>query len=379
VTDSLRVALNAESLVGDSSGTTANYIRALLRRVPPYGVQLEPVVAFHRLSALAESGLAHARRLAVPRNTLYRRWSRGHGSSPAADASVFHAPTLAFPPRGDASLVVTIHDLISLSYQDEVGAQTVAQHRAMLDRIGDADLVVVPSQATADALGASEYRHDRVRVVPMGTDLQSPSPDDAAAVLERLRVEKPYVLWIGTLDPWRNPEGVVRGFVEALDAGVPNSDTLSLYMVGPRGWWSSELADFVSSRGLSERVRRIDEQPAPARAALYSEASVFVFPAFVDGSAQPLLEAMACGAPIVTSNVSAMPEIAGAAAQICDPNSNASIGDAIGKVLRDTELASDLRRLGLRRAAEFTWDRTARETVQAYRDALASSPVNATS
>lgn len=375
MTDTIRVTLNAEPLVGDAPAGVQAYIRALLRRLPSHGVQLEPVVALHRLSTLAGAGLSHARRLSMPRGALYKRWARGHGSS--IEASLVHAPTLTFPPRGDAPLVVTIHDLIFLSHPDEFGSAYVAQQKAMLDRIGEADVVIVPSQATADALAASEYRHDRVRVVPMGTDIEVPSDEDRAAILERLKVEKPYVLWIGTLDPWRNPEGVVRGFVEALDAGVPNADELSLYMVGPRGWWSSDVADFVSSRGLSDRVRRLDEQPAPIRAALYADASAFVFPAFLDASGAQLLEAMACGAPVVTSNVSAMPEIAGAAAQLCDPSNFAAIGAALGKVLRDTDLADDLRRLGRKRAAEFSWDRTARDTLRAYREVLAGSNVSA--
>jgi len=376
MTDALRVTINAEPLVGDASTATATYIRALLRRLPPEGVQLEPLVAFHRLSTLAEAGLPHAHRLSRAHNSLYRRWARGRGPSAPTGAALFHAPTLAFPPREDKPLVVTVHDLIFLAHPDDFPQQVVASQQAMLERLGDADLVVVPTQATADALAATEYAHEHVRVVPMGTDVTPPSDEERGVVLERLRVDKPYVLWIGTLDPWRNPEGVVRGFVEALDAGVPNADELRLYLVGPRGWWSQDLADFIASRGLGDRVRRIDEQPAPARGALYADASAFVFPAFLEGSGQPLLEAMACGAPIVASNVSAMPEIVGSAAQLCDPADNASIGAAIGQVLRDSDLAEDLRRLGRKRAAEFTWERTARETLRAYRDALSEAPVS---
>jgi glycosyltransferase involved in cell wall biosynthesis len=81
---------------------------------------------------------------------------------------------------------------------------------------------------------------------------------------------------------------------------------------------------------------------------------------------------MACGAPVVTSNASSLPEVAGSAAELCDPNDHASIGQALAKILRDPDLADDLKRLGFRRAQEFTWERTARETMACYREALAS-------
>jgi glycosyltransferase involved in cell wall biosynthesis len=375
--DALRVALITEQLMQEGSGSVGTYIRSLLRRLPLEGVELDPVVAFHRSSALADAGLPHARRLAVGRSQLQRRWARGRGPGATEDVALVHAPTLSFPPQMGKPLVVTVHDLVFLDHRDAFGAQAVAYQQAMLERLGDADLVIVPSQATADALAATEYAHDRVRVVPMGTDITPPDEAERAKTLERLRVEKPYVLWIGTLDPWRNPEGVVRGFVEAIDAGVPGADELHLYLAGPRGWWSAELAEFISSRNLSDRVRRIDEQPASVRGALYAEAAAFVFPSFVEGSGQPVLEAMACGAPVVTSNTSALPEVVGSAAQLCDPNDNAAIGAAIGKVLRDTELAEDLRRLGRKRASEFTWERTARETLRSYQEVLAPVAIGA--
>jgi glycosyltransferase involved in cell wall biosynthesis len=117
-------------------------------------------------------------------------------------------------------------------------------------------------------------------------------------------------------------------------------------------------------------VRRIDAQTVPVRASLYAEASAFLFPSFAEGFGLPVLEAMACGAPVVTSNTSSLPEVAGSAAQLCDPNDHDSIGNALARVLRDADLAADLRRLGYRRAESFTWERTARETAAAYREVL---------
>jgi glycosyltransferase involved in cell wall biosynthesis len=281
---------------------------------------------------------------------------------------------MAFPPRDERPLVVTVHDLNFREYPDAYPASGLAFHEAMLQRLSDASLVIVPSRATADALAASEHAHDRVRVVPMGTDMEAPSPEDRDRILEDLNIERPYVLWMGTLEPRKNPEGVIRGFVHALESGLPEAATLHLYMVGPRGWWSGDLAELISERGLQDRLRRINEQPIPVRAALYSGASAFVFPSLAEGFGLPILEAMACGAPVVTSNRSSMPEVAGAAAEFCDPSDASSIGSAIAKVLRDPDLAEDLRRAGYKRAREFTWERTARRTVACYREALSGQP-----
>jgi glycosyltransferase involved in cell wall biosynthesis len=366
----VRVSLVAEQLLHEIPGGIGTYVRSLLRRLPSAGVELEPVVALHRRSTLASSGLPHARRMHVPRQLLYRRWMRGHRPSVGGTNALVHAPSMAFPPPDGRPLVVTVHDLNFLEHPDAYPASGLAFHTAMLERLHEATLVIVPSKATATALEESNRAPRRMRVVPMGNDMEPPSHEERDAVLERLNIQRPYVLWMGTLEPRKNPEGVIRGFVEALAGGIPDERTLHLYMVGPRGWWSGDLAELISSRGLKDRVRRIDAQPVPVRAALYAGASVFVFPSLAEGFGLPILEAMACGAPVVTSNRSSMPEVAGAAAELCDPMDPSSIGAAIAKILRDPELAEDLRYVGFKRAREFTWERTARETVSCYREAL---------
>src|SRR5581483_9110196 len=109
-TDTLRVAMIAEQLLQDVPGGIGTYVRAMLRRLPPAGVQLEPVVAMHRVSTLADNGLSHARRLHYPRSLVYRRWMRGRKPSVGGDAALVHAPSLAFPPPDGRPLVVTVHD-----------------------------------------------------------------------------------------------------------------------------------------------------------------------------------------------------------------------------------------------------------------------------
>ncbi len=369
----MRVAFFAEQLLHDVPGGIGTYVRAMLRRLPAAGVELEPVVAAHRRQTLVGAGLPHARRVPIPRQLLYRRWTRNGRPGIGGSAALVHAPSMAFPPRDERPLIVTVHDLNFLEHPEAYPPSGLAFHKSMLARIRDASMIIVPSNATSDAIAASEYSHQRVRVVPMGTDMEAPSEEDRDRVLSDLRIERPYVLWMGTLEPRKNPEGVMRGFVHALDAGVPDADGLHLYMVGPRGWWSGDVRELISSRGLTERVRRIDEQSVPARAALYAGASAFLFPSLAEGFGLPIVEAIACGAPVVTSNRSSMPEVAGAAAEFCDPYDAESIGAALAKVLRDPELAEDLRRVGYRRAREFTWERTARMTEACYREALAET------
>jgi glycosyltransferase involved in cell wall biosynthesis len=373
--DPLRVVLMAEQLLDEDPGTIGLYVRALLRRLPAAGVLLEPVVALHRSAALADAGVPHARRLKYPRNQLYKRWQTGRPPTLGGEAAVVHAPSLAFPPPDDRPLVVTVHDTLFLEDPDAFHPHTLAFHRKMVERLSDADTVIVPSRVTGNTLATLGKPPRRIRVVPLGTEMTPPSLEERDATLERLGIERPYVLWTGTLEARRNPEGVVRGFINALEQDVPDADSLSLYLAGPAGWWSKDLAAFVDSKGLSARVRRIDQQPGPVRAALYSGAAAFVFPSLAEGFGLPIVEAMACGAPVVTSNRSSLPEVAGSAAELCDPIDYESIGTALGKVLRDRGLAEDLRRLGFRRAAEFTWERTARETYACYREALAARDI----
>lgn len=375
MTDGLRVSLVAEQLLQDVPGGIGTYVRAMLRRVPFQGVELEPVVAMHRTTTLASAGLSHARRLNLPRQGLYQRWTKGHGPTLGGESSLVHAPSLAFPPRDQRPLIVTVHDVLFLEHPDWFTAKGVEFHTAMVERLNEADLVIVPSKTTADALAALPNPPTDVRVVPMGTDIEPPPPDERAQMLDRLKVQRPYILWMGTLEPRKNPEGVMRGFVHAVESGLPGGDDLNLYLVGPPGWWSGDVRDLIEQRGLADRIRRIDAQPVPVRAALYAEASAFVFPSLAEGFGLPVIEAMACGTPVVTSNRSSLPEVAGSAAELCDPADFASIGNAISKVLRDSDLANDLRRLGKRRAADFSWDRTAHQTVAIYREVLAAVPV----
>ena len=220
--------------------------------------------------------------------------------------------------------------------------------------------MIVPSKATADALACARA----TRRATSGSSRWAPTssrrhPEERARILEAAEGREAVRPVDGNARAAEEPRGC-RARVRARDrGGRPGRGRAEPLPRRPAGLVERRRARADRRAGLADRVRRIDAQPVPVRAALYAEASVFVFPSLAEGFGLPVLEAMACGTPVVTSNRSSLPEVAGSAAELCDPNDHESIGSAIAKVLRDTDLADDLRRLGSRRAKEYTWERTA--------------------
>jgi glycosyltransferase involved in cell wall biosynthesis len=143
-----------------------------------------------------------------------------------------------------------------------------------------------------------------------------------------------------------------------------------LVHVGPKGWQYDDVLDQVNRLGLQDRVRFLGYVPLDDLIGLYSAASVFVYPSLYEGFGLPILEAMSCGCPVITSNTSAMPEVAGDAALLIDPCSVEAIVGAISRVLDDPAVAAELREKGLARARLFSWERCAQETLEVYRRAL---------
>jgi glycosyltransferase involved in cell wall biosynthesis len=217
---------------------------------------------------------------------------------------------------------------------------------------------------TADALREIRPAVRRIEVVPLGTEMKGPPREKVELVQARHGVRSPYVLWVGTLEPRKNLERTVQGFAHAVTEA--ELDEVQLCLVGPRGWLRGDPGELLAGR--RDRVRWLGSVPRDELPALYAGAEAFVFPSLAEGFGLPVLEAMACGAPVVTSDRSALPEVAGDAALLCDPTDPGSIGEAVGRVLRDRDLAGRLRRAGLERAAGYTWDRMARETASRYRE-----------
>ena len=298
-----------------------------------------------------------------------------------------HPPDVLFVPAHVLPLihprrsVVTIHDL---GYHYEPDAHPPRQ-RAYLEwatryNAQSATHIIADSQATKrDLVGILGIPPEKISVVYLGVEERFRPVQDAAqiaAAKAAYSIPGPYILYVGTLQPRKNLARLVEAFgrvaraldtgyegVTPYDAGDPQR-RLSLVLAGSKGWWYEDIFRTVQQMDLGSRVicpGYVKDDDLPA---LYSGADLFVLPSLYEGFGLPALEAMACGTPVVASNVSSLPEIVGDAGLLANPTDPADLARAMTRVLMDPARAAQMRERGLAQAKRFTWERCARETLE---------------
>lgn len=301
--------------------------------------------------------------LPLPRLGLYEAWHALRWppvERATGPVDVVHATAIAIPPAR-APLVVTIHDLAFLAEPDHA-----TRHGNRFFRRGTelarrhARLVLVPSEATAGECREAGFDPGRIRIVPWGVTRRDVTVDDVAVSRARFGLERPYVLFVGTIEPRKNL-GVVIDAVASL-AGRD----VDLVLVGPAGWNEDLETRLRALEGTGIGVHRLGFVAPVDLAPLYAGCAAFCFPSLREGFGMPVLEAMAHDAPVVTSAGTATAEVAGGAALLVDPHDVGSVGAALARVLDDPVLAEDLRVRGRARATTYTWERTAELTAAAY-------------
>jgi len=194
-------------------------------------------------------------------------------------------------------------------------------------------------------------------------------PARMEAVRDRYRLPTRFILNVGTLEPGKNQATLVRAFHRLKGQGLEQG----LVIAGQKGWMYEKLFRLVDGLGLSKDVRFVGHLPEADLAALYNMADLFVFPSLYEGFGLPPLEAMACGLPVVASSAPALAEVLNGAAILVNPSDVDALAEASARALADKRLRSRLRRQGLERASQFSWQRTARGTVATYEAALSSA------
>lgn len=363
-----RVAVTLEQCWHDVPGGTARAALESVRAVAAHTAldQIGVSARHRRPPAPAWRPSIEVAALPLPRLALYESWHR-LGWPPVQRATgpvdVVHATGMAVPPRS-APLVVTVHDLVFLDAPGQFTRRGVAFfHRAIDLARSRADRVICPSRSTLDACVAHGFDPARLRLVPWGIDVRPASTDEVDAVRARHGLDRPYVLWTGTIEPRKN-------LPRLLDAFGLVDEPVDLVLAGPRGW-NEDIGPRVAA--LGDRVHAVGFVEPDELRALYAGAELFCFPSLAEGFGLPVLEAMAQGTAVVTSAGTATAEVAGDAGVLVDPHDRDALAAALGEALADPAARAQRGERGRRRAVEeFGWERTALALAAVYQEAASS-------
>jgi glycosyltransferase involved in cell wall biosynthesis len=312
-----------------------------------------------RVVTLNASGFTHWEQLLLPRALRRDR------------IDLFHSP-LGLPLLAATPGIATIHDLCFISCPETFTRRMRTYFRTFLPAsVRKARLVVTVSATSRDAL----IRHlrvprEKIRIVSNGIgDHFGPvsDPGRLAAVRDRYGLPDSFILYAGTLEPRKNVMMLLKAFRSLRDGGRIKQ---SLVIIGKSGWMASEVPEFIRASGLRDQVRLAGYVAREDLPAVYSAARLFVYPSLCEGFGLPPLEAMACGTPVIASNVSAMPEILGSAAYLIDPHDVSALAAGIQSMLEEEELRQRCRLAGFERAALYRWDWAARQMLRIYEEAV---------
>jgi glycosyltransferase involved in cell wall biosynthesis len=284
-------------------------------------------------------------------------------------ARLYHSAYYLMPYLPGLPTVLTCYDLLPLFYPQYYGTlQRLIYRLAHLLATQAASIVLAISEATrADLIRCLHLEPRKIVVTLLAADprFQPQSPDAIAAVGRKYALPQHYVLYVGSNKPHKNLVRLVQAFGEAR---VPS---VSLVIAGHWDARYPEAKQAAAQAGWQDRVKFIGPVAEADLPAMYTGARLFVFPSLYEGFGLPVLEAMACGAPVICSNSSSLPEVIGEAHASFDPLNTAAMAAVIQEVLGSPAMREELSRQGLQRAAQFSWTQTAQRTATVYQDVLA--------
>ncbi|HCI82853.1 MAG TPA: glycosyltransferase family 1 protein [Ktedonobacter sp.] len=314
------------------------------------------------------------RNILIPDRYLTILWYRWRLPLPppqlfTGPVDIYHCPDFVLPPLTKrVRKIVTIHDLAFLEHP-EYAVPSLADYlkKVVPEAVAEADIVATVSQEVSRTL--IDHFHtspDKLAVVPNGVGphfRRITDPILLGATRHKFGLQSPFVLGVGTLEPRKNHIGLIKAFYKAQQQ---NDGPKMLAIAGGQGWLYEETRQLVADLKLEKKVLFLGRVTDLELVTLYSMADIFAFPSFFEGFGIPPLEAMACGCPVITSNVSALPEVAGDAALLIDPHDNDALADAILTLLHDESLRDGLRQKGYQRVQQYSWAESARKMLTIY-------------
>jgi glycosyltransferase involved in cell wall biosynthesis len=306
-------------------------------------------------------------------NTLYRDLIWLNLVLPAQakrkGVDMLHMPAFCAPIFKPSPTVVTIHDMVWFDHPEYFPVWQRSYMRFFVPQAAhNADAVIADSECTRqDIISKLRIPSHKVHVTHLGVSKSfSILPTiDIQRIKQKYEVEK-YIFVVGSVEPRKNLERLLTAFAE-LRGKYPD---IILIHAGTSKWKSSDVFSIVVNKGLTGSVRFLWNLPQEDLIALYNGALFFIFPSLYEGFGLPIVEAMACGCPVITSNISSLPEVAGKAALMINPYDIGQIKQAMETLYQDDKKRHDLSQKGLEHASFFSWEKCARETIAVYREIL---------
>ena len=376
----MRIGIDARKLHDFGIGT---YIRNLLRHLSRIDRESEFVVLCRPEDAKGVSSLGENLRPVTETagNYSVAEQLKVPLKLKREGVTLFHAPHYVLPPLVRCPSVVTIHDCIHLMFPQYL-PNRVALGYARASITGAARratrVLTVSESSKRDILRFVDIPSDKIDVIHNAHDERfsvEPREEDVVRVRERYQLHDPFILYAGNVKPHKNVERLIEAFHLVRQRGL---DHVKLVVIGDDISRYAALRRAVHHHQLHKYVRFLGYMPEETLAVMYRLAGVFVFPSLYEGFGLPPLEAMASGTPVVTSNVSSLPEVAGDAAVLVDPLSPDAIADGIYRVLTDAGLRQSLRERGLARARQFSWEASVRRVREIYGQVASRAPASRT-
>jgi len=305
----------------------------------------------------------------IPQRLVTLSWI--YFRAPALDrivkgCDVYHVSEISMPPVRKAKRVAFVHDLTTLLFPQFHVPSNVFVHHRRFERLDEADAILTNSETTKrDIVDRLMISPEKIHVTHLGADeCFRPLPKERIQpVLERHGIRQPYLLFVGSLEPRKNLETLILAFNRLKDKNhIPHR----LVLAGQKGWLYEPILRAIEASPFRSDIVLTDYLAEGDLPALMNGAEVFVYPSYYEGFGLPVLEAMQCGTPVVTSNVSSLPEVGGEACLYADPHSAEEIADRILAVVQGTDLRKTMSEKGIERSKSFSWDKCARETLKVY-------------
>jgi glycosyltransferase involved in cell wall biosynthesis len=372
------IGVDATPLLGERSGV-GNYSARLLAAQLETEPEQEFLLYSNRLLENLEPALARAQK--IPGYFPRSRWLWMQMTLPKiirqTNPDICHFTNALAPLWLNRPYVLSIHDATLFLYGRYHPRTRLLAIRLMLPLVvrRAAAIITVSHSARQDLQRILKIPEEKIHVVYEAAPKhfqQVTNPTELSRIQKKYNLPEQFLLYVGTLEPRKNLTRLVRALGRLKAQGQPQK----LVMAGPWGWSMDDFQQQIEELDLKESVQLLGYVPEEDLPGLYSLATIFVFPSLYEGFGLPPLEAMACGTPVLSSKNSSLAEICGDAAYLVDPRNEESLVEGLQRLLTDEPLRETLKESGSKRAAEFSWERAAKETTAVYNKVIKEPVAN---